>query len=74
MAKKHWIQGAIKRPGAFKAKAKKAGETTHEFAEAHKGDSGRTGAQARLALTLMGMHHKKKSNHESDRRKAFYGD
>lgn len=57
---KQWIAGAIKHPGAFKAKAKKAGESTREFAEAHQHDSGRTGSQARLALTLMGMHHGKK--------------
>ncbi len=52
-----WIKGAIKHPGALKAAAKKAGESTHEFAEAHKHDSGKTGNRARLALTLMGMHH-----------------
>lgn len=56
MAKK-WISGAIKRPGAFKAKAEAAGKSTREFASEHAGDSGRLGKQARLAQTLMGMHH-----------------
>lgn len=56
---KHWIDGAIKHPGALKAKAKKAGESTREFAESHKNSSGTTGKQARLAITLMGMHRKK---------------
>ena len=42
--------------GQFRAKAEAAGESTHSYAEEHKGDSGKTGAQARLALTLMGMH------------------
>lgn len=58
MAAKHWIAGAIKRPGAFSAKAKAAGESTRAYAEEHKGDKGRTGKQARLALTLMRMHRK----------------
>jgi hypothetical protein len=54
MAKK-WIQGAIKRPGALTAKAKKAGQTPMGFASQHKNDPGRTGKQARLALTLRKM-------------------
>jgi hypothetical protein len=53
--KDEWIAGAVKRPGAFKAKAKAAGKTTRQFA-AEKADApGRTGRQARLAQTLMGM-------------------
>lgn len=59
MSVKKWIAGAIKRPGAFRAKAQAAGESTRQYAEEHKGDSGRTGRQARLALTLMGMRRKK---------------
>lgn len=47
-----WIQGAIKHPGALKRKAQKAGESTQEFAEQHEHDSGKTGQQARLAMTL----------------------
>jgi hypothetical protein len=57
--KKNWIKGAIKRPGAFSAKAKKAGMSTSAYAEAHKGDSGRLGKQARLAQTLGKMRRKK---------------
>lgn len=56
MAEKHWIAGAIKHPGAFKAKAQKAGKTTKEFAAQHLHDKGTLGKQARLAYTLMGMH------------------
>lgn len=52
MAKKHFIQKAIKHPGAFTAQAKRAGKSVHEFAEEHKHDSGTTGRRARLALTL----------------------
>lgn len=44
--------------GQFAAKAKAAGESTAEFAREHEHDSGKTGKQARLAETLMGMHHK----------------
>lgn len=48
----HFIQKAIKHPGALRAAAHKAGESTHQFAEKHKHDSGKTGNRARLALTL----------------------
>jgi hypothetical protein len=57
MAKK-WIQKATENShGQFKAKAERAGESTREFAKAHEHDSGKTGKQARLAETLMGMSH-----------------
>jgi len=56
MAKKKWIASAIEHPGALTKKAKKAGESPMEFAEEHKGDKGKTGKQARLALTLRKMH------------------
>ena len=59
---KNWIKGAIKHPGAFSAKAKKAGKSTHAFAEQHKNSSGTIGKQARLALTLSGMHGSGKSS------------
>lgn len=47
-----WISGAIKHPGAFKAQAQRAGESTSKFAQEHKHDSGTTGRRARLAITL----------------------
>ena len=57
--KKKWVQGALDNAhGQFKAKAEKAGESTKEFAEEEKDAPGKTGKQARLALTLMGMNHK----------------
>ena len=56
MAKKNWIKGAIKRPGAFRAKAKKAGKSTSAFGSAVLKSPGRYSArtvkQARLAKTL----------------------
>jgi hypothetical protein len=58
MAEK-WIQGAIKHPGAFTAKAKKAGETVSAYAQEKKHAGGALGHQARLAITLRKMHHKK---------------
>lgn len=58
MAKKHWIAGAIKHPGVEKAAAKKAGMSTHEYMEKHKGDPGTAGRRARLGLTLSGMRKK----------------
>lgn len=55
---KKWIAGATSGAhGQLRRKAEAAGETTREFAKAHDGDSGKTGAQARLAETLMGMNH-----------------
>lgn len=48
----NWIEKAIKRPGALKRKAKKSGMKTSIFARAHESDSGRTGKQSRLAITL----------------------
>jgi len=54
VAKKKWIQKATEGShGQFKAKAEAAGETTKQFAKEHEHDSGKTGAQARLAENLM---------------------
>jgi hypothetical protein len=54
--KKNWIQGAIKRPGAFTAKAKKAGKSVAGMAAAVSKNpskySPRTVKQANLAKTL----------------------
>lgn len=78
MAKKKWIQKATAGShGQFKAKAEKAGKSTREFAQEHKGSPGLLGKQARLALALMGVSHKKKTEKKtrsaSDRRQAMYG-
>jgi hypothetical protein len=60
-----WIQGAIKHPGAFTAKAKAAGEGTQAFAsevisKSKKKKPGEKGStllrQALLAKTLNRMH------------------
>ena len=60
---KRWIQGAIKRPGAFKAKAKKAGLTVSKLADQVLSEgskySTRTKRQAALARTLSTMRKKK---------------
>lgn len=62
MAKK-WIQKAIKRPGAFRAKAKKAGMSTQAFARKVLANKDRydkrTVRQAALAVTLSKMRKKK---------------
>lgn len=51
-----WIDDATKHAhGQFREKARKAGMTTRAYAEKMKGAGGKTGKQARLALTLMGM-------------------
>lgn len=58
MAAKNWIAGAIKHPGSFTRSAKKAGMSTHAFAEKEKHASGVTGKRARLAITLGKMRKK----------------
>ncbi len=62
MASKRWIQGAIKRPGAFTAKAKAAGMSVGGYADkvtkaGSKADT-RTKKQASLAKTLRGFNKK----------------
>ena len=63
MAKK-WIQGAMKRPGAFRKKAKKAGMSTSAYASKvlSQGSkaSTRTKRQAALSRTLSKMRSKRK--------------
>ena len=60
----NWIKGAIKRPGAFKEKAKKAGMSTSAYATkvTKKGSkvSDKTKKQAQLAKTLAKMRKKRK--------------
>lgn len=65
---KKWIQGAIKRPGAFTKKAEEAGKTTEEYAadvskNPDKYDE-RTVRQARLAQTLSKLRKRKKNKAE----------
>lgn len=52
-----WIKDAVHNPGAFTAKAKKAGMGVQAYAQKKKHASGKTGQQARLAITLKRMHH-----------------
>ena len=52
MANKAWMAGAVRHPGVFRAAAQRAGMSTHAFAEKHKGDKGKIGKRARLALTF----------------------
>ena len=57
--KKKWIQKAIPKSheGKFADKAKAAGKTTREYAEEKASAPGTLGKEARLAETLIGMHH-----------------
>jgi hypothetical protein len=62
MAKKNWIQTAIKRPGAFKKKAKHAGMGTSAYANRVMNTmmpSSTTFRQAALAKTLAKLRKKK---------------
>jgi hypothetical protein len=47
---KHWIQGAVKRPGALTKKANAAGQSPMSFAHSHEHSPGLTGQQARFAV------------------------
>lgn len=53
MSKAHWIAAAIKKPDSFSASAKRAGESTAEYAEEKEDASGKLGRRARLAKILM---------------------
>ena len=63
-----WMQSAVKRPGALRAKADKAGESTQEYAREHKSSPGRTGKQARLALTFAKARKGKRKGRSSSRK------
>jgi hypothetical protein len=65
MAKsKKWMSKAFANShGQFKAKAKRAGKSTAEFAHEHEHDSGKLGRQARLAEVGM----------KASRSKRWYG-
>lgn len=56
---KNFIAKAIKHPGALRNAAKRAGESTSEYEQKHKHDSGTTGRRARLAITLSHLRRKK---------------
>lgn len=60
----NWIKGAIEKPGAFSAKAKRAGETTSQYAKEKAHAPGKLGKEARLAQTLSKMRHKKTNEAE----------
>lgn len=64
----NWIKkGASKHPGLFAAKAKRAGETTREYAAEKKDAPGKLGKEARFAANAMGAakkHRSKLYNHK----------
>jgi hypothetical protein len=56
MGSKDWIEKATsKNKGSFSAAAKKAGESTAEYADEKASAGGKMGRRARLAQTLMSM-------------------
>jgi hypothetical protein len=61
MAKgKSFIAGAIKHPGALRAKAHREHMSPIQFAEKERNAPGKTGQQARFALELRSFHKKGK--------------
>ena len=63
MAKGRWMQKASEdikssgNKGVFREAAKRAGKSTHEFAEEHKHSSGKVGKRARLAIAFGNAKH-----------------
>ena len=55
---KNWIAGAIKKPGAETAAAKRAGMGVQAYAHKHAHDPGKAGKRARLAITLANLRKK----------------
>jgi hypothetical protein len=55
MNAKHWIEDAIRKPGAEKKAAKRTGMSSEDYVETHDEDSGKAGRRARLAETLMNL-------------------
>lgn len=51
----NFIKTANLKKGAFTAKANSAGQSVHAYAEQEQNAPGKTGKQARLALTFEGM-------------------
>lgn len=62
------IKAAIKRPGAFSAKARKAGMSVAAFAQKHKNSKGLLGQQARFAITLRKISKKNKGKKRKKKR------
>lgn len=59
MSSKNWIAKATSQnKGSFSGAAKKAGESTAEYADEKAGAKGKMGKRARLAQTLMAMRKK----------------
>lgn len=64
MAKKKWIQKAVKHPGAMTEAAKREGVSNSEYIAEHKHDSGKAGQRARFADTMRGMREKRYGKHK----------
>ena len=56
---KHWMQGVAKnmKKGAMTAAAKREGISNAEYEQKHKGDKGKSGKRARLALAFAKARH-----------------
>jgi hypothetical protein len=75
MAKKKWIQGAVKHPGRETERAKEHGVSLHEqlVADSHSDDPSLRGA-GNLGLRFQkGIGHKHKSKTSEERMRGRYG-
>jgi hypothetical protein len=67
-----WIRAATANShGQFRRKAEAAGETTRAFAAEKSDAPGKLGKQARLASSLMGLHHA--DGGPADKSEKLYG-
>jgi hypothetical protein len=59
--KSRWIQGAVKKPGAFTAMAKRAGKSVGKLAQEKAHAPGLAGQRARFALNMKKIAARRKS-------------
>jgi hypothetical protein len=67
--KSRWIQGAVKKPGAFTAMAKRAGKSVGELAREKAHAPGKAGQRARFALAMKKISARRKSRSSRQHRR-----
>lgn len=50
--KKHWIQDAVKKPGAMSKAAKREGVSNSSYIQEHQHNSGKSGQRSRFAKIM----------------------
>lgn len=68
--KSKWIKAGDKHPGLFAEKAKRAGETTREYAKQEAHAPGKLGKEARFAENAMGAGKRRRTLYNHPRSRA----